>query len=334
MPKVSIVIPTYNYGRFLGEAIQSVLDQTFQDFEIIIVDDGSTDNTMEVVSSFQDVRIRYIYQDHRGASAAQNVALYAARGEYITGMGADDVYLPQSLEMKVKLLDSRPDVGMVCSDALFFDNNTGATLSQLWRDPKGLYPGFDPVKAVPQPLKELIHYGCVFLVQANMMRRQVFDVVGYFDESLPSCEDWDLVIRIVQRFRIEIIDMVLIKCRRHGANLSIHPEKSYLGAVAITDKLLRTVPLSREELKLLKERLLSEHIHYGREALLSGREAAARKASIAGIKLAPRNIELYFYLVLSFLGTRRVLALRNWRQKLRRHTARRKSMVGASSIGS
>jgi glycosyltransferase involved in cell wall biosynthesis len=333
MPRVSIMIPTYNYGHFLGEAIQSVLDQTFQDFEIIVVDDGSTDNTKEVVSNFKDPRIRYIYQEHRGASAAQNVAIRASKGEYFTGLGADDLYLPRNLELKVKLLDSRPDVGMVCSDALSIDGHTGAIYNGLWHGPGAQYSDFNPVRAVEQPLKELIHDGCIFLVQASLIRRQVFDVIGYFDETLPSSEDWDLVIRIVQHFRIEIIDTVLVKLRRHSANLSVDPEKMYLGAVAFTNKVIRTAPLSREEIRFLKEKLLPLHIQVGQEALLSGREAAARKALLAGIKLAPWKNKLYVLFVLSFLGTRKILALKNWRKKLRRHTARRKSLEGVSSIG-
>jgi glycosyltransferase involved in cell wall biosynthesis len=83
MPKVSVVIPTYNYGRFLGEAIQSVLDQTFQDFEIFVVDDGSTDNTKEIVDSFKDHRIKYIYQENRGVSAARNTGIQTSIGEYL-----------------------------------------------------------------------------------------------------------------------------------------------------------------------------------------------------------------------------------------------------------
>ena len=316
---MSIVIPTYNYGRFLGEAIQSVLDQTFQDFEIIIVDDGSTDNTMEVVSSFQDVRIRYIYQDHRGASAAQNVALYAARGEYITGMGADDLYLPQHLELKVKLLDSRPDVGLVCSDAYFFDDKTGATLGRLWHDPKRPDSWFDPVKAVQQPVKEFLRKGCFIMPQAAMIRRQVFATVGNFDESLPTHEDWELFVRIVQRFPIEIIDMPLLKLRQHNTNLLKNQEKLYLGAVAAANKVMRSDSLSREELKLLKERLLPLHIRYGRLALLDGKEAAVRKALIGRIKLDPWKIKLYVYYALTFLGTGKVLTLRNWKKKLGHH---------------
>jgi len=318
MPKVTVMIPTYNYARFLGEAIQSVLDQTFTDFELIIVDDGSTDNTREVVESFQDARIKYIYQDHRGVSAAENAALRVACGEYITGVAADDIYLPQNLEIKVKLLDSRPDVGLVCSDVYGFDDNTGAITGKFWHE-NGPYPGFDPVKAVQQPLKDLLHYGCVFLVQASLIRRKIFDVVGYFDESLSTSEDWDLLIRIVQRFRIEIIDVPLVKCRLHSNNLTKNIDKMYWGEVAAFNKVRRCGSLSRGDFKHLKERMLPKHISYGREALLGGKEAVARTAFISAIKLAPWNFGLYNYLFFSLLGARKYLAWKNRRKKLFRH---------------
>jgi len=334
MARVSVMIPTYNYGHFLGEAIQSVLDQTFQDFEIIVVDDGSTDNTREVVNSFKDTRVRYIYQDHRGVSAAQNAAIYAASGEYITGVAADDLFLPQNLEIKVKLLDSRPDVGLVYSDAYLFDNNTGDNIGRLWRDPKGSHPRFDRVKAVQQPLKELLCNGCFIMPQASMMRRQVFAAVGYYDESLPTHEDWDLIIRVVQRFPIELIDTPLLKIRRHSTNLTGSQEKMYLGAAAAANKVMRSGSLSGDELKLLKERLLPQHILYARLALLDGKEAAARKTLISGIRLEPWNIKLYVYFVLSMLGTRKVLVLRNWKKKLGRHSAGCQSSGDTSSIGS
>jgi glycosyltransferase involved in cell wall biosynthesis len=332
MPRVSVMIPTYNYARFLGEAIQSVLDQTFRDFEIIVVDDGSTDNTRDIVASFNDPRIRYIYQEHRGASAAQNVAIRAARGEYFTGLGADDVYYPENLELKVKLLDARPDIGMVSSNAYFFDDVTGTILSKLWYDPRGLYPDFDPVKAIQQPLKGLLRFGCVFLVQASLMRHQVLDEVCYFDEELPSSEDWDFVIRMVQHCRIDIIDIPLIKCRRHSTNLTKDPEKTYLGAVAFTNKVMNTISLSKDELKVLKDRLLPQHILYGRQALLEGREAEARKALIAAIKLAPWKIKLYAYVIASLSGNKAFLTLTSWIRKMQRRVLGRQTDKAISPV--
>jgi glycosyltransferase involved in cell wall biosynthesis len=332
--RVTVIIPTYNYGHFLGEAIQSVLDQTFKDFELIVVDDGSTDNTREVVEKFNDTRIRYIYKDHIGVSAAQNAALRAARGEYITGLSADDLYLPQNLEIKVKLLDSRLDVDLVYSNAYIFNNRTGATIGKLWRYPKGLHLRFDPERAARQPLKELLYRGFFIMLQATMMRRQVFDEVGNFDESLLTHEDWDLIIRVVQRFPIELIDVPLLKLRRHDTNLSKDEEKMYQGAVAAINKAMHSGSFSIEELKLIKKSLVPQHISYGRWALLDGKEAAARTALIAGIRLEPWNIKPYIYLGLSILGTRKVLALRSWKKVIGRHLVRSLPSGGACHDGS
>jgi glycosyltransferase involved in cell wall biosynthesis len=332
MPRVSVLIPTHNYARFLGEAIQSVLDQTYKDFELIIVDDGSMDNTREIFENFNDPRIRYICQDHLGVSAAHNTGLKACRGEYITGLSGDDLYLPQNLEKKVKLLDSRPDAGLVCSDAYVFDNSTGATLCKLWHDPKRSNPSFDPVKASRQPLKEFLHWGFFIMLQATMLRRQVFTAVGGFDESLPTHEDWDLIIRIVQRFRIEVIDEPLLKLRRHNANLSIDEEKMYCGGVSATNKAISSGSFSDEELKLLRKNLIPQHSRFGRWALLCGRETAARKALIAGIRLNPWKIKLYGYLLLSLLGTKKILVLKSWKRKLVRRPSRRQSMSDTRSV--
>jgi glycosyltransferase involved in cell wall biosynthesis len=329
-PKVSVVIATYNYGRFLGEAIQSVLNQTFQDFEIIVADDGSTDNTREIVEKFSDPRIRYIYQDHIGVSAAENAGLRAARGEYITGIGADDLYLPQNLETKVKLLDSHPETGMVYSDCYFFDDITGAITGNLWRSAKGLHPWFDPERAARQPLKELLYRGCFIMPQASMMRRQVFATVGYFDESLPTYEDWDLIIRILQHFPAELIDIPLLKLRQHSTNLTGNKEKMYLGVAAAANKVVRSGSLSRDEFRYLRKRLVPQHLEYGRQALADGREAAARKALMACIRLNPRKIKPYVYLLMSLLGTKRYLALRSFKKVASHHSIQVRSSGGAS----
>jgi glycosyltransferase involved in cell wall biosynthesis len=327
MARVSVVIPTYNRANYLGKAIQSVLDQTFQDFEIIVVDDGSKDNTREVVGSFKDTRIRYIYQDNGGVSAARNTAIKASEAVYIAFLDSDDLYLPQNLEIKVKLLDSHPDIGMVCSDIYLFDNITGATDGRFWHDKKGAIL-FDPVRAEQQPIKELLCRRCFIGPPLTMIRREIFAAVGYFDESLPTSEDWDLFFRILQHFSIKTIDKPLVRIRRNNGNLTSNHEKTYLGTIAAINKAIHSDSLSGEELKLLKERLVLERSRYGRQALLGGREAAARKAMLATIRLEPCNIKLYLYVVLSFLGTKKILALRNWKKVIARHSVRSHSSGG------
>jgi len=329
--KVSVIIPTYNRAGYLGEAIQSVLDQAFGDFELIVVDDGSTDSTREVVSSFIDTRVRYIYQENGGVSSARNTGIKASEAEYIAFIDSDDIWLPGNLELKVKLLDSRPEVGLVCSDAYFFDNNTGTTLGRRWHD-RTLHDWVNLEKIAKQPLKELLYKGCFIMPQATMIRRRVFATVGYFDESLPTSEDWDLFVRIFQRFPLEIIDIPLLKIRRHGTSLSENQEKVYRGAVVAVNKAIGSGSFSGEELKLLKERLAFEHSRYGRWALISGKEAAARKALLTSIRINPWSLRSYAYLALSLLGGRKFLALKSWKKKLSRRPVRRQSLGEARSV--
>jgi len=332
MPKVSVVIPIFTRSHYLGEAIQSVLDQTFQDFEIIVVDNGLMDNMRQIVDNFNDSRLRYVYRENTGASAAQNIGFKIAHGDYITGLSKDDLYLPQNLETKVKLLDSHPDIAAVCSDAYIFNHHTGAIISRLWHDPKGPKPGFDPARAARQPVKEILTKGYFIMVQTAMLRRQVFDEVGYLYEALPNHEDWEMFLRVVQRFSIETIDTPLVKIRRNRSNL-FHKEKLHQGTAAATREVIRSGLLSREEIKLLKNKMLPQYLSYGREALLGGREAAARKAFLAGIQLDPWKIKIYVYLVFSILGTSKLLALKSWRRNLRRRSVGRQSSGGTLSSG-
>src|SRR5882724_2062331 len=122
-PKVSVIIPTYNRAHYLGTAVNSVLSQTFSDFELIVVDDGSTDDTMRLVERFHDSRLRYIYQQHRGISAAMNAGIRAARGGYIARLDSDDIWLPDMLEVEVGVLDARPEIGLVYAKAQGMDKN-------------------------------------------------------------------------------------------------------------------------------------------------------------------------------------------------------------------
>ena len=114
-PKVSVIIPTYNRAHLVGRAIRSVLNQTYQDFEIIVVDDGSTDNTEEVVKSFNDPRIRYIrHEENKGAAAARNTGIKAAKGKFIAFQDSDDEWLPKKLEKQMEAFDNAsPKVGVV-----------------------------------------------------------------------------------------------------------------------------------------------------------------------------------------------------------------------------
>jgi len=116
MPKVSVIIPTYNYGQYIDKSIDSVLSQTYTDFEIIVIDDGSTDNTRTIVETKYRDKVKYIYQENRGAPAARNQGLREAKGDFIVFLDADDWFAPENLEYKVNILENNVDVGWVYSD--------------------------------------------------------------------------------------------------------------------------------------------------------------------------------------------------------------------------
>ncbi len=338
MPKVSVVIPTYNRAHVLGEAMQSVLDQTFDGFELIVVDDGSTDNTKEVVASFGDPRIKYIYQENRGASAAYNTGILASRGEYIAFLDSDDIWLPQKLELQVKLLNSRPDVALVCSDGYIFDVRTNSTLGRYWH---GVPFGYrvDPQRASRDPLREMLVWGCFISETFVMVRREVFNEVGGYDESLKDHVDWDMYVRVCQRFAIETIDIPLAKMRKHDANLSSNFDRLYEGAEVVLNKAIHSYSLKPDELRLVRLRLARTLYRYGRGLVERGRIASGRKKLLASIKVNPWRINPYVWLIVSFQGKRLILLegrlvgiLRLWKRHLKRSFAQAQPKGSSMSV--
>ena len=208
-PLVSVVIPCYNQAHFLGEAIESVLAQSHPNFEIIVVDDGSTDDTSEVASRYQKVRI--VRQDNRGLSAARNAGLAESRGEYVVFLDADDRLLPGALEVGVKELEAHPECALVFGRW----NNIAADGS--------------PLPTVRPPHDEQDHYlallhTCYIRMHAVVYRRAVFESVGGFDTSLSASEDYDMYLRIARNYPVHHHDEVVAEYRRrHGANMTINP---------------------------------------------------------------------------------------------------------------
>jgi len=184
MKNVSVITPAYNQSHYLGEAIQSVLLQTYPEFEIVVVDDGSTDGTAEVAQSFQDARIRYLYQENRGLSAARNTGIQNSNGEYLTFLDSDDKFLPDKLAILVEELESHPDICLAAGQAIPIDE-TGKSIGKT----------FD--KPIPGDLRQLL-MGNPLHVGSVLLRRSCQQEVGYFDETLRSYEDWDMWLRLAR----------------------------------------------------------------------------------------------------------------------------------------
>jgi glycosyltransferase involved in cell wall biosynthesis len=210
-PQVSVIIPTYNHAHYVGQAIQSVLSQGYDDYEIIVVDDGSKDNTREVVAQFGD-QVRYIWQENKGLSGARNTGIDAARGSYIALLDADDCWLPGFLSTLVARLEADPELGAVHS-GFFFVDGQGELLPQ------------QGTSTVPDDqMYDRLLDGEFFVPAAVLTRRQCFERVGLFDETLRASEDWDMWLRVARKFRFAGLSQPLLNYRMHGKNMSADPD--------------------------------------------------------------------------------------------------------------
>ncbi len=207
--KVSIIIPTYNHASYLPDAIKSVLSQTFKNFEIIVVNDGSTDNTVDVLQPYMGM-IKYIYKDNGGLSSARNVGIRNSTGEYIVFLDADDMLMPDKLKIQSVILDENPDIGMVYSDEyIIYGDDKDKKYTA--RDGRQLPSG--------NIFKDLFLESFIAVMTA-MVRRTCFDRIGFFDESLLCNEDDDMWLRIATQWSILFSDYRSAIRRIHSSNMS------------------------------------------------------------------------------------------------------------------
>lgn len=205
---ISIVIPTYNRAKRLAESVESVREQTYRDWDLIVVDDGSTDETADVVRGFGDARIKYIRQENRGVSAARNVGIRCSAGELVTFLDSDDRWEPRKLEVQHEFMNTNPDVHICQVEEIWIRNGRRVNPKKKHEKPSGW------IFRQCLPL-------CVVSPSAVMLRRGVFDKVGFFDEDLPACEDYDLWLRASLLYEIVTIPQPLtIKIGGHEDQLS------------------------------------------------------------------------------------------------------------------
>jgi glycosyltransferase involved in cell wall biosynthesis len=224
MPKVSIIIPNYNQTKFLREAIQSALNQTYKSFEIIVVDDGSSDNCREMVDEFGE-QVRYRWQENKGLGGARNTGIRAAQGELIGLLDADDMWKPTFLEKMVYLASQNPDAGVYYCSAQAIDEN-GHKLPQVFGSPA----------RPPETLYWTLLRSNFIIPSTILMRRSIVINAGLFDRSFRSCEDWDLWLRLLPDCKFVGTSDCLVKYRIHGESLSADSNKMQQAYRAVVEK--------------------------------------------------------------------------------------------------
>ena len=288
-PTVSVIIPTYNRAHLVGRAIQSVLNQTYHDFELIIVDDGSTDNTEDIIKKFQeqDKRVKYIrHEKNRGGSAARNTGIKNAKGEYIAFQDSDDEWLPKKLKNQMEVFKDAPlEVGVVYTGFLRIENGKKNYIPSSW-----------VIKKEGNINKELLK-GNFVTTQSIVAREKCFEKVGMFDENLPRLQDWELVIRLSKYYNFKCIDEPLLVSYYTSDSIS-----------ANNDALIKAIELiitkHFTEFSKYKKILSRHYFGLGRILYLDGDLINGRRYFIKAIKKYPLNIKYSLSYFVSFFGPR------------------------------
>lgn len=291
MTKVSIVLPCYNGARWINRAIESVLSQNSCDFELIIINDGSTDKSEEKISPYLcDAHVRYFYQKNRGFSGALNRGLKESSGDLIGFIGQDDLWMPNKLELQVKYLNKHEDIGLVFANYYSIDSD-----GQILREIKAKAPDF----CSRQETIEHLFLGNFIGFETVLVKRECFDLVGFFDERMTAFSDHDMWLRIAGNFNIGYLNEHLVKKREHKLQLS----KDGL-STALKDEFL-IVEKAINHYSFLKKseqkRLSSLYYAMGIAMLEKGNAKDAKQALLKTITWEPWNFTaILAYLVPNF----------------------------------
>ncbi len=205
---VSIIIPSYNRAEFLTRALQSVRDQVFQDWETIVVDDGSEDDSRQVIESLHDDRIRYIYQPHKGVSAARNAGIRLAKFSWLCFLDSDDYWKPRKLQRQLEEIENRPGYAITYTDEIWIRRNRRVNPRKIHCK----YAGWIYHHCLPL---------CIISPSSVMIHRRIFEAHGLFDESLPVCEDYEMWLRLSAHHPIHfLVEPLTVKVGGHRDQLS------------------------------------------------------------------------------------------------------------------
>lgn len=277
---VAVIIPCYNQGAYLGEAIASALDQSVAPSEVVVVDDGSTDDTATVARSFPGVH--YHRQENRGAAAARNAGLRVSSSELVLFLDADDRLLPRAVEAGAGDLEAHPGCAM-----------TAGRYEYLHADQRER--GFPANRTVADPYAAMLQQNFIVVPAAAMFRRSAVEKIGGFDESMTNCEDYDLYLRIMRDSPISLHDTAVAQYRRHDANKSLDLDRIRRQTMLALDKQLPYVTGDRLRRAAYRRGERSCHIWFAKEVALRAYDAARhgrRTDAVRDLLSAARHVPL------------------------------------------
>lgn len=298
-PVVSVIIPTYNRAHLIERALDSVLAQTYENMDIIVVDDASIDDTEAVVRRYSDSRIRYVRHDqNQGGSAARNSGIRLAKGEYIAFLDSDDEWVPEKVQRHLDVFQTHPEYHVVYSAV------------------KNVYPdGTFRIRQHDGPegeiFDQLMVRNVVGPTSAFVIKRECFARVGGFDESLPSAQDYDMWLRLAKHYRFKRIPEPLVIYYWHGDQITKNVEAKWHGMIAILEKY-------KEDLRKMHPTVTADrHFRLGKHLVDAGHPVEGRGHLLRALRMYPWRPQYTMHLALSFLGPRGYSYLRAMRRTAR-----------------
>jgi glycosyltransferase involved in cell wall biosynthesis len=313
LPLVSVIIPTYNTATYISAAVDSVLTQTYSPLEVIVVDDGSTDNTADVLGRYAD-KIRYLYQPNSGPAAARNRGFSEAHGEFIAFLDADDWWTSDKLEQQIPILLANPNIGLVHADVVYIDGNTGR-----WFERDRPRPNF-----IGKCYTRLL-YGNAISTSTVVLRRECLENLGPFDNHIPAgVEDYELWMRIARRYEFGYIPRSLATYRQHSTNISHNSFVMTTAELALISRQLKADPSLWQSAgrKQVKRRLFNLHFRLGYLYLDKGSFAEAHYFLSKALRFQPGNAYVWALWLSTFLPARWVSSLRSFKRNFGQHKDR------------
>ena len=274
MPKVSVIIPAYNQAHFLQDAVDSVLNGIYADFEIVIVDDGSTDHTRQIAENISDPRVKYVYQENRGLAGARNTGIRNTTGKYIAYLDSDDLFAPEKLEVLAKKLDNEPELGLVAGQNILIGDE-GSALGEIFDTP------------LPQDGARLL-LGNPITVGSVLLRREWQEKAGFFDESLRSYEDWDMWLRLAKLgCKMGWVPKPVYYYRFHSAQMTRDDRQMTTATFAVLDKVYQESDLPPSWLTLRDEAYSHANIRSAAQAYSVRKYDQAKEYLREAVRLNP-----------------------------------------------
>lgn len=327
MVKTSVIIPTYNRAHLLGECLASIVSQNYDDYEVVLVDDGSTDDTADVVAAFGD-KVRYIRQENSGVPGALNRGVREARGELIRFLASDDRLCPGALAKEAALMDSHPDVGLLYSQAWQIDETGAITDLRKPEFAEGSY-----VRSGLDEIRDLLfwdHITCSTVV----VRKSCVDKAGLFDETLrPFGEDWDMWVRISKKHSVAYLAQPMASYLKHSGNISMTPDLAHMDHQRrrILDDAFADPAVADHCRDIRGKAYFMYHVDVAAMAYKSNEMGVARRQLIAAARMSPAQVvrprgwAAAFLLTKTFIPTAVLERARSAMKSMRRSSMRQPS---------